>query len=66
MEMFGGVLVFRGVATADVTAFQTEAQVDPVVSGLEALLATLGRRWLDILDLTEVGTGSHGFTVRAE
>jgi hypothetical protein len=36
--MFCGVLVLRGVATADVAAAQTHAQVDLGVAGLHAVL----------------------------
>jgi hypothetical protein len=51
--MFCGVLVFRGVATTDVTAAQTQAQMNPSVAHLEAFFASLGL-WFDGPDLIEV------------
>jgi hypothetical protein len=54
-KMFCGVLVFRGVATADVATAQTQAQMNPSVAHLEAFFAALGL-WFDALDLVEVRT----------
>jgi hypothetical protein len=60
VKMFCGVLVLRGVAAADVTATQTQAEVHPGVAHLEALFAAFGLG-LDALDLIEMGTSvSHG------
>ena len=53
MEMFRGVLVLGGVAAAHMAAAQTQAQVNPGVTHLQALLAALGL-WLHALDLIEV------------
>jgi precorrin-6B methylase 1 len=36
--------VFGGIATTDLSTLQTHSEVNPGVSGLEALLATLGVR----------------------
>ena len=44
MEMFGGVLVFRGVAAADVAAFHAQAKMHPGVAHFQALFAALGVR----------------------
>jgi hypothetical protein len=41
VKMFCGVLVFRGIAAADVFAFQTEAKVKPCVTGLDAVFANV-------------------------
>jgi hypothetical protein len=32
MKMLGRVLVFRGIAAADMAALQTKAQVDPAIT----------------------------------
>ncbi len=37
VEVLGGVLVFRRVAAADVTAFQAKPQMDPGIAHLDAL-----------------------------
>ncbi len=42
VEMFGGVLVFRGIAAAHFSAFQAEPQVHPGVADFEAFFAALG------------------------
>ena len=39
LEVFGGVAVFRGVAAADVAAFEAGAEVDPGVAERDALFA---------------------------
>jgi hypothetical protein len=41
-KMLGGMFVFGGVAAAYVTAGQAQAQVDPLVSHLQAFFAALG------------------------
>jgi hypothetical protein len=56
MKVLGGVLVFRRVAAADVAADKAEAEVDPAVARLEAILATVRARG-DIVDLVEMGAG---------
>jgi hypothetical protein len=61
MEMLGGVLVFGGVAAADVAALEAEAQVDPGVAHLEALFAPLSVR-LDGANQTEMRTSNHNFS----
>jgi hypothetical protein len=61
MEMLGGVLVFGGVAAADVAAFQAEAQVDPSVAHLEAFLATVRMRFYGA-NQTEMRTSNHSIS----
>lgn len=39
VEVFGSVLIFRGVTAADVPANQAQPQMDPRVSTLDALFA---------------------------
>jgi hypothetical protein len=53
MKVFGGVLVFRGVATAHVAAFHAQAQVHPRITALEALLtaALVCRGELDLIQM---------------
>ena len=45
--MFGGVLVFRRIAAANMPAFETEAQVYPRVPDSQTILAAIraGRDW---------------------
>jgi len=45
MKMLGGVLVFGGIAAADVAAFEAQAQVDPRVAHFQALFAAAGVRF---------------------
>jgi hypothetical protein len=47
VKMFGGVLIFRIVAATDMPAFETDTQVNPCVSDLQAILAAIcaGRDW---------------------
>jgi hypothetical protein len=42
VKVFCGVLVFRRVATADMPAAQTQAEMYPTVAHLEAFFAALG------------------------
>jgi hypothetical protein len=56
VKMLSGVLVFRRIATADMAAFETEAQMDPGIAHLEALFATLGVR-LGVFRLLQVNAG---------
>jgi hypothetical protein len=44
LKVFGGVLVLRRVAAAHMTAAQAQAQVNPGVTQLEALLAAVSTR----------------------
>ena len=41
MKVLGGVFSDRGVAAADVSALQAQAQMDPLLANLETLLAAL-------------------------
>jgi hypothetical protein len=59
LEVLAGVLIFRGVAAADVSAGETEAKMHPTVAYLQALLASLGLG-LNGLDFLAVSTSSHG------
>jgi len=54
-KVFCGVLVFRGVATTNMAAAQTQAQMNPSVAHLEAFFAAFGL-WFDGPDLIEVRT----------
>ena len=62
--MFGGMLVFRRIATGDVTTDYAEAEVDPSVSDLEALFAAAGG-WSDGPNLIQVCAGLHFCSLRA-
>src|SRR5579864_5854078 len=53
MEMFGGVLVLRGIATTHVAADEAQPQVDPSVSYLHALFADMSVSVLDF-DLVQM------------
>ena len=54
VEMFGRVLVLRGVATAHVPARQTQAQMDPGITCLNAFFANMLVGILNF-DLVEMG-----------
>ena len=53
LEMLGGVLVPGRIATPHMAAFKADAQVNPCIADLEAILAAFCRR-LDVPDLIEV------------
>jgi hypothetical protein len=53
LEVFGRVAVGARIATADMSARQTLAQVDPGIAAPQALLAAL-RRGLHVAYLVEV------------
>src|SRR5258708_31993231 len=60
-EMAGGMSPRRVVATAHVSAFLTDAQVDPVVAPLGEAVLAAGGGGSDVVDLVEVGAGlRHG------
>src|SRR5579875_201936 len=44
VEMFGGVLVFGGIAAADMPALQAQAQVYPGITCFQTLLTTISAR----------------------
>jgi hypothetical protein len=52
-EVLGGVLVFRGIAAADVAADFAEAQMNPRIAHLQALFAAIGVRGA-VLNLVQV------------
>jgi hypothetical protein len=53
MEVFGGMLILRGIAATDVAAPQAHAQMDPRVVHLQAFFAAVRAR-LHCADLIEV------------
>ena len=65
VEVFGGVLIFRRIAAADVTTAQTQAEVDPGIAHFQALLTSFCVR-LHIMDLIEMGTLWHGVEMRGD
>jgi len=58
VEVFSGVLVFSGIATADVPAGFAETQVNPTVMHFETFFAALGLG-LGVMVLIEMGALSH-------
>jgi hypothetical protein len=60
--MCAGVAVGRAVAAADLAALETDPQVEPFVSGDEAVFAAFdGIRQVGDLDVVEMGAGAgHG------
>jgi hypothetical protein len=54
MEVFRGVLVLRVIAAADMAAGKAKPQVHPVVTHGQALLATVRRPRLDVVDLVKM------------
>src|SRR5262249_16201457 len=61
MVVSGGVLVFGAVAAPDVSARETEPQVHPVVSNLQAFLTAIAAG-SNLVDLRKVrASESHGF-----
>jgi len=58
LEVLGGVLVFRGVAAADVAAFEAGAQVDPTIAECDALVADVDLGG-DVLGVGEVFAERH-------
>jgi len=61
MEMFGGVLVLRGIATTHVAADEAKPQVDPSVSQLHALFADMSVSVLDLNLVQMSAVFSHVF-----
>ena len=55
--MFGGMLVLRTIAAAYVPAAETQPQMNPRRADFQAFLASV-RRWADVLDFSQVFTGS--------
>jgi len=58
VEVLGGMFVLGGIATADVTATQAQAEVYPAVAHLQTLFTTPGMRF-DLLDLIKVSALAH-------
>ena len=52
-KMLRSVFIFRGIATADVSAFQAQSQMDPRVPQFDAVLADvfLGTGNLDLVEM---------------
>lgn len=66
MEMFGGMLVLRRVATSYVSTRQAKTQVDPGIASLHAFFAHMGTRVLDF-DLIQMrALISHIFPLRKD
>lgn len=59
VKMFRRVLVLRGIAAADVTAGQTEAQVNPLVAAFQAFFTSFGMRFY-VSNLARVRASFHG------
>jgi hypothetical protein len=55
MEMPGRVLILRGVTATNMATDEAEAQVNPTITGFQALLAA-ARTWGDLLYLVEMRT----------
>jgi hypothetical protein len=62
MKMLGGVFVLRGIAAADMSAGETESQMDPGIAHLQTFLATMSLR-LHIVDLVKMSTFGHILSV---
>jgi hypothetical protein len=60
VKVFGGVFVFRGVATTDMATLQAQPQVHPGVPRFQTLLAALSVR-RDLLDLVKMLALFHGY-----
>jgi hypothetical protein len=62
VEMFGRVLILRGITAAYMSTDEAETQVDPVISSLQAVLATT-RAWSDLSYFIKMGAfiGNHLF-----
>jgi hypothetical protein len=58
VEMFGGVLVERRIAAADMAADQAQAKMNPGTADFEALFATL-RLGLHVLNLVQMRALGH-------
>jgi hypothetical protein len=55
MKVLGGVFMLRRIAAPDMPALQAHPQMNPGASYLQALLATLRRRF-DLLNLIQMRT----------
>lgn len=58
VKMLCRVLVGRRIAAADVTAFQTQAQMHPRCADSQTFFAPV-RLWLDVLDVIEMRARNH-------
>jgi hypothetical protein len=56
VKMFGGMLVFGGIAAANMPANQAFAQMHPAIPHLQTFFATFGAR-LNIVNLIGMDTG---------
>ena len=59
VEVLGCVLSNRGVAAADMPAFQAQAQMNPALADFQALLAAIGGARRDLADFSEMCTRCH-------
>jgi hypothetical protein len=62
VEVGAGVAIIRGIAAADVTALEAQAQMHPAIAGFEAFFAALGMRLDFLYVFGDVGAGGwrHG------
>ena len=59
----GGMLVLRRIAATNVSAGETQPQVDPAIAGLEAVFAAFGAG-RDFVNLLHMATSlGHGFSL---
>lgn len=59
VKMFRRMFVLRRVATADMTAFETQPEMHPAIAHLQALFAPVGCAWSNVPYLIKVCTGHH-------
>ena len=64
LEMMCRVPMFRRIATRDVTASETDAEMHPLAANFDAVLADAFMRRLQILCLVNVFANSHVYSVR--
>jgi hypothetical protein len=64
-EMGASMAIFGRIATADMAALKTHAQVDPRIAGLEAVFAALGGRLygFDVFLCVSAGWIGHGSVI---
>jgi hypothetical protein len=66
LEMFGGVLVFGGIATPHMATFKADPQVHPCIANAQAILATTGGG-LHVTDLVQMAAnGWHWRVLHSE
>ena len=58
MEMLGGVLVFGGIAAADVAALHAQPEMHPGVTHFQTLFAALGV-WRHFVNVAQMRASAH-------